>query len=329
MRPLLLALSLLTTNLAAQRGVVPRGGDAMEKTLERRVLSMGTELNLRLKGKGDLLGASVLALAECARIESVCSTWNPESRWSALNDAKGEFVALDPEWIALLSTCKAWSEKTQDAFDPVLGSLIRAWGIRAWGSRGIARIPSAEELSEAREAAGIAHLELSASGARLKHPRAAIEEGGFLKGYALERMAKALRAKGVHAACLDFGGQLRVWGEATPVSVANPKRRTGSRFSLLLSNASLSTSGCSERGRHILDPRSGELCPDWGSASVVMKDALEADILSTALYVMGPKAGLAWANEHHVSALFLFNDGRSSMSESMKALRPISLKESP
>jgi thiamine biosynthesis lipoprotein len=32
---------------------------------------------------------------------------------------------------------------------------------------------------------------------------------------------------------------------------------------------------------------------------------MEADILSTALYVMGPGDGLAWADRHGVAAIFI------------------------
>jgi len=61
---------------------------------------------------------------------------------------------------------------------------------------------------------------------------------------------------------------------------------------------------------HILDPRSGEAVPWWGSVTVVSADPLEADILSTALYVMGPEAGMAWARDlPDVGVLFLVEAG--------------------
>ncbi|MGB2186939.1 MAG: FAD:protein FMN transferase [Akkermansiaceae bacterium] len=34
-----------------------------------------------------------------------------------------------------------------------------------------------------------------------------------------------------------------------------------------------------------------------------------ADALATALYVMGAEAGLAWANENKIKAIFIKNDG--------------------
>jgi thiamine biosynthesis lipoprotein len=57
---------------------------------------------------------------------------------------------------------------------------------------------------------------------------------------------------------------------------------------------------------HILDPRTGRPVDAWGSVTVVMEDPLAADAVATALFVMGPEAGLAWAREREdVGALFL------------------------
>jgi thiamine biosynthesis lipoprotein len=161
-------------------------------------------------------------------------------------------------------------------------------------------------LARARAASGASNLELDArdGSARLKHPHAGIEEGGFLKGYALDRMAAVLQESGVTDAVLDFGGQLLVFGEPRQLGVAGPIARGDEAYSLTLSHGSLSTTGTSEHGRHILNPHSGQRCPAWGSVSVVADTGLDADVLSTALYVMGPIEGRAFAESHHLAALF-------------------------
>ena len=291
-------------------------GQAVVAFLDRKVLAMGTELRLHLEGTTDLARASEAALGESARIEAACSTWNRASAWSHLNAAHGAWVPLAPEWLDLLEQIKGWTRGTEGAFDPVLMALLQAWDIRQGG-----RTPGAEVLAAARRDSGQALLELDhAHGlARLLAPGAGVEEGGFLKGYALDAMR---RTAGVPSGWIDFGGQVLAWGRSTSVDIADPQDRQKTRCTLALVEASLSCSGTSERGRHILDPRTGEPCPAWGSTAVVAADALSADVLSTALYVLGPDAGLVWAERHKVAAAFLLNDGRVRMSTAFRALRP-------
>jgi thiamine biosynthesis lipoprotein len=117
-------------------------------------------------------------------------------------------------------------------------------------------------------------------------------------------MAGLLAAAGVRDALLDFGGQLLLLGRPRTVALAAPDDRHRVTLSFLLRAGSLSSSGTSEHGRHILDPHSGLRSPAWGSVSVVAADGLTADVLSTALFVLGPERGLAWANAHEVAAVF-------------------------
>jgi FAD:protein FMN transferase len=277
---------------------------------------MGTELRLHLQGTSDLGQASESALAESGRIEAACSTWNPTSAWSRLNAAQGLAFPMAAEWIQLLGRIKAWTLQTEGAFDPVLMALMRAWAIREGG-----RTPDPQALAEARRASGASLLELDEKlgTARLLHPKAGLEEGGFLKGYALDAMRKVSRAP---SGWMDFGGQVLAWGRPLPMDIADPQDRQQTRCSLILEDASLSCSGTSERGQHILDPRTGEPCPAWGSTAVVAPEALTADMLSTALYVLGPDAGLAWAEHQNFAAAFFLNDGSIRMTRAFQSLHP-------
>jgi len=288
-------------------------GSVVNVEVARRVLVMGAELRLRLEGAGAVAGLE-RALAECSRIEAECSTWNPRSIWSQLNAAEGQPVRLGREWLALLSQMKAWNCGTEGAFDPVLMALVRAWGVREGG-----RMPDAEAILAASRASGSQLLELDdeAGTARLLDPEAGLEEGGFLKGYAMDRMRKVSEAE---TGWMDFGGEILAWGSPCMASLADPQHRDQPRLTLHLQNAALASTSLSERGSHILDPRTGQPCEAWGSTAVVTAEALTADVLSTALYVLGPEAGLTWAERHDVAAAFLLNDGDIRMTRSFRLL---------
>ena len=80
-----------------------------------------------------------------------------------------------------------------------------------------------------------------------------------------------------------------------------------------LKGGSIATSGGSQRDLgtgpnrigHILDPRTGSSVVTDVSVTVWHSGGLEADVLSTALYVMGVEDGLAWASANGVAAAFL------------------------
>jgi thiamine biosynthesis lipoprotein len=222
------------------------------------------------------------AFAEAERIESMLSTWTEESELARVN--RGE-ASPSPELQALLDETLEWSRRTNRAFDPRVKALIDVWKTREEGT-----IPSPAAIADAMQQT---HL----------------EEGAFGKGYAIDRMLALLPAEG---SAINFGGQLAVRG-VHRVGVADPADRAHPVLSLELRNESISTSSGSEKtftvaGRqfsHILDPRTGQALPPRGSVSVIAAKALTADILSTALYVMGEDDGLRWADANGVAAIFI------------------------
>ena len=133
-----------------------------------------------------------------------------------------------------------------------------------------------------------------------RYARKGHDPGAWGKGYALDRMLALTAGDAV----IDFGGQLIVRG-AHEVAIADPEDRGKPVFALTIENASLSTSSGSEKPGHIVDPRTGQSLPARGSASAIADDAMTADILSTALYVMGADEGLRWADDHGIAAIFI------------------------
>ncbi len=268
--------------------------------VERRLAAMGTLLTMQVTGAGraEALDASEVAAREIARVEELLSTWKPGGPLDRVNRARpGEPVALGAEAARVLSEVFAWSERTGGAFDPTVLPLVRAWDLRGRG-----RLPGAAELSTALAATGRGefHFDSAREECRRLSAGAGIDEGAWGKGYALDRAVAALRRASVRQALLDLGGQVFALGPAAVV-VADPTSRGGAVVvSLPVADASVSTSGNSERGLtvggarigHLIDPRTGRPAPDFGSATAVAPSGLTADVLSTAFFVLGPQKGL-------------------------------------
>jgi len=278
--------------------------------VERRLVLMGTEAEVRVTAadRAAALAASEAAVRALEAAEARLSTWTEGSELARLNRAPvGEPVALSPELAAELAAAEACRRETGRAFDPGVGPLVDAWGLREGG-----HLPSPRELAAARAASGGDGLELRSGGIAVRRrPGLRIEEGGFGKGAALDAALRAVAAYlGVEAAWIDLGGQVAVLSRSpAEVLIAHPADRNRPLLALALDRAaggSVATSGNSERGitvagerrSHLLDPRTGEPAPDFGSVTVWAPTALRADCLSTGLYVLGPEAALAWAAAH-------------------------------
>ena len=282
--------------------------------VERTVHLMGTWATLVALTADRAAGLQALdrMVGAIEHTEASLSTWRADSVLSALNRYPvHEPFGLPPPLCGLWPRLARWHRLTGGAFDPAVGRLVEAWGLRAGGS-----VPAPDALRAALAATGFARFRFDRETCRVTRVAdATLDAGAFGKGEALRRLM-AVSGDG-HAWMVDFGGQIAVGGrpaaEGWPVAVAHPAGRHQPALELVLAAGSLATSGASERtwvveGRpvaHILDPRTGRPVRRPESVTVWHADPLTADVLSTALYVMGAGEGLDYAERRGVAALFL------------------------
>jgi thiamine biosynthesis lipoprotein len=282
--------------------------------VERSVYLMGTRAHLSVWSAARSDGQARLerALQALEETEAELSTWRADSTVSVLNQIPlGVPWRMPPSLCALLGVVAEWRDASGRAFDPAIGALTAIWDVHGEG-----RIPSSAELERARVASGFRHLGFDRARCTVtRQSGVTIDVGGFGKGEALDRAARTL---GDVPWMIDLGGQISVGGvppreDGWHVSIAHPHDRSKPILDVRLTGGSLSTSGGSERdlmvdGRrigHHLDPRTGIPAKFGGSVSVWHASGLVADILSTALFVMGPVDGLAWAEARGLAACYL------------------------
>ncbi len=300
-------LTLACLSLSACASINPRPA-----LVERRVMLMGTALDVELEARDRPAGlaASERAVEALEAAEARLSTWRDDSELSRLNrtpvgepqDALPRPRPRAPGGAALLGGDRRRVRSRRRRPGAGLGAADRRADSGRGGDPGGGR----------RRRAAVA-----ADGVAVREKDLLLEEGGWGKGAGLVDALAALRREGVTRASLDVGGQVAVLG-GWEVLVADPRRRDRSVLSLSVDGGSVSTSGNSEHGievggrrlGHILDPRTGEPAPDFGSLTVWTADPLRADCLSTGLYVLGPERALAWAAAHPgVEVLALRPDG--------------------
>ncbi len=276
---------------------------------ERAALVMGTILEVTIEGlpSSEAEAAADAVFAEAERLNALMNSWDPESALSRLNrEAVRGWAVADPEILVLLQISLGYSRLTGGAFDVTAGPLVRLWGFIA---REVRVPPPQGEIEAAMAQTGFERVELDLElrSVRLQVEGMEIDFGGVAKGYAVDRAIAVLRERGVERALVNLGGNVRGLGspaarERWTVAVRDP-RISGERPRLLgyigLGEGGIASSGQYERffeheGRrygHIIDPRTGWPAEDVLGTTIVAPDALTADILSTAVFVLGPERG--------------------------------------
>jgi thiamine biosynthesis lipoprotein len=297
----------------APLGLAVRGG-ADAELVARDAYLMGTRASLVSWASDRAEGLQTLerALQVLEAAEAKLSTWRDDSVISQLNrHAIGTAFDLPHELCDTFAVLYEWHAATAGTFDPAIGPMTDAWGIHAGG-----RVPPDPILRNARAASGLDKLAFDRERCTVtRRVDVRVDVGAFGKGDALDRVARALGEK---SWLIDLGGQVSVHcaregHQGWPVAIAHPLNRDREFLSVRLREGSLATSAGSERDLevkgvrigHILDPRTGHPAPFSGSITVWHRQGLVADLLSTALFVMGPEEGLRWAEARGVAACYL------------------------
>ena len=300
-RTVLLLLMICTVLFAACSHETPHA--------KRSAVLMDTVITLQ--ARGEQADAAVdAAMERLAQLDQMLGESNPGSVVNQLNESAGKsYVKLPAEVWHILEVSQEYSELTHGAWDITMGEAIALWGI---GTE-YAHVPSEAELEQAKEKIGWQHLKLRAEdrSAMLEREGMRIHLGGIAKGYALDEMRRIFQQYGIQDGLIDVGASsLCAMGKndretAWSIGIRHPRKEKELLVQVTLSDEMLSTSGDYERffeqeGKryhHILDPatcrpsESGVM-----SVTVVMADEMQdagmlCDLLSTAVFVMGPQEG--------------------------------------
>ena len=258
------------------------------------------------------------AFDELETVEAVMSLYRAESQLCKLNRSK----VLDqphPFLFQVLDTAQQTAEQTGGAFDITVQPL---WALYSQAKKR-GRLPTATEIAAARRHVDWRQVEVSPQQIRLRGTGTEVTLNGIAQGFATDRAICALRDHGVEHALVDAGeiGPLgrKPSGESWNVGIQHP-RVTDAYLSLAkLDGRSLATSGDYEtafsddfRVNHIFDPATGVSPQEFASVSIVAPTAMQADVLSTAVMVLGPERGLkVIASLPGVDAFMTLKNGRT------------------
>lgn len=262
--------------------------------------AMSSAVNVLVYARKPLDWDALFALIEG---EAVQFDWRrAEGAVGRLN--RGEALVPPPEVAATLEAALRAARESGGAFDPTILPLTRLWDIDAGG-----RLPTGEQIERARLRVDWRRLSVDAQGRWSLPPGFALELGGIAAGAIVDKAGAYLDGLGARDYLIDSSGDILISGLKQghlpwSVAIRNPRQRQKLVGILKLGRrggkVAVATSGDYERFfeqdgvryHHILDPSTGYPTRELASVTIIAPTCLEADALSTTVFVLGRERGL-------------------------------------
>jgi thiamine biosynthesis lipoprotein len=244
------------------------------------------------------------------QVDQRMSIYQPTSELSRINRLAGEqWVHTDADLLTVITAALDISRQSHGALDVTILPLMRLWGFVHQAGR----VPTTTELRTTLPLIDYRHIQLDPSQPTIHFARQGVELdlGGIAKGYAVDTALTALLAHGVNHALVNAGGDLFALGTATTdtawvVDIQHPRLADRSLATVQVHNRSVATSGDYEKyfeqdGKrycHLIDPRSGYPVQDVASVTILADTTMQADAISTAVFILGPDKGFTFLEQH-------------------------------
>lgn len=269
-------------------------------------------------------------------IENLMSVNIPSSDISRINKNAGITpVPVNEETYKVIERSLYYAQLSGGAFDPAIGPVVALWGI---GSR--PSVPSQEEIDKTLPLVNWRNVELNPRerSVFLTQRGMSLDLGAIAKGYAADEAAESAKKAGIKRALIDLGGNIVILGEKADkspwrVGIQYPYKDHGEIIGFLQiteqgRNAgykqTVVTSGVYERHfeengilyHHLFSPSLGYPAHLTEAAhnsilsvTIITEVSMDADALSTAVFVLGYEKGRALLETiSGAEAVFIFKD---------------------
>ena len=296
MYTLSLFLSLLVITVPVSAGWLKENADIM-----------GTRITVELFHPDPAVARQGVdrVLAEMRRIDHAMSPYLATSELAQLNiRARQHAFAVSDELFTLIQRAQDFSDLTGGAFDITFASVGFLYDYRKAIRPDAARRKKAAALIDYHNLV----MDKDRHTVAFSTPGVRIDLGGIAKGYAVDRCIRLLQDMGIRQALVTAGGDSRIigdrWGRPWTIGIRDPREADKMVAVIPLMDVAVSTSGDYQRYfeedgvryHHIIDPQSGDSARELRSVTIIAPDATTSDALSTSVFVLGTRAGLALVN---------------------------------
>jgi len=265
---------------------------------------LGTLVDISVVGDTETRCARAIEEGFCAvaEVHALMSFHEVGSDISRLNrEALHRDVEVDSRTWSVLDTARRVSEASEGAFDVTIASLLVEWGL----------LPETGNHDAVDSTASWRDIELlEGRCVRFARPLL-IDLGGIAKGYAVDHAIEAIRSAGIEAACVNAGGDLRVFGEPPePLFVRHPRFKGSLIDAGCLRNEAAATSSdidIRERREGVwtsphVHPGKRRACDAFASVTVRAQNCMLADAL-TKVVLCDPEGAVDVLAQFNASAL--------------------------
>jgi len=252
------------------------------------------------------------------KVNRLMSTYDSTSELSEFNKLPaGSAVDISEDMAYVVDKALLISEMTAGEYDVTVGPLVNLWGFGP-GKRED-KVPNQVSIDEAKTRVGYDFLTLDAR--RLtKEKDIYVDLSSIAKGYGVDEVARVLRERGVESYLVEVGGEIsskgiKPDGSTWKIAIESPAGgHSMAERVLSLDNVAIATSGDYRnyfekngvRYSHTINPITGRpITHRLVSVTVIDKTATMADGLATAITVLGPEKGFAFAQENGIAAYLL------------------------
>jgi len=321
----------------ASASIVPITAEAMKfnkrmyKVSKTRV-AMGTFVSMTLihSSRDKAEEAMGRAFDEIERLTGLMNRFDETTAVAQLNK-EGYLREIPPQVAHVVARALYYHRLSQGTFDITVKPVVDLFRERLGGENKAA--PTEKELNQALELVGAHKIELRERSICFREPGMGITLDGIAKGYIVDKASEILTEHKIKNHLINAGGDIRTIGAKADkrpwtVAIQDPLKRKIYPDIIQMRDGAIATSGNYEiyfdqekMFHHIVDPRTG-LSPELStSVSVMANTTMEADALSTSVFVMNPFKGAGFINSlPQCECLVIANDGTLLKSRGWKSM---------
>lgn len=256
----------------------------------------------------------------CRDYEAKLSRTIETSEISRLNHADTFPVTVSPDTAELLNKALEYSVLSEGAFDLTIAPLTSIWDFTSAAPVK----PSDDAITEALRHIGYQDVRIDGCDVTFTDPNTAIDLGAIAKGYIADRIKDYLLSQGVRSAVINLGGNVlcvggKPDGSGFRIGIQKPFENRNETIAIVeINDRSVVSSGIYERFfkedgvlyHHILNPATGyPYESDLTAVTILSKESVDGDGLSTTCFALGLEKGLALINSlPDVDAVFITDD---------------------